>query len=74
MATTKKVPSPITILMVVIIIAAITSWLVPTGCYNTLFIGVMTKMERHNIGAEHSDKRTRLRNCKYVFNCKQISG
>lgn len=53
--------------MVVIIIAAITSWLVPTRCYNTLFIGVMTKMERLNIGAEHSDKRTRLRNCRYVF-------
>ena len=27
----------------------------------------MTKMERLNIGAEHSDKPTRLRNCKYVF-------
>ncbi|MBP6022919.1 YfcC family protein [Ferruginibacter sp.] len=36
MATTKKVPSPITILMVVIIIAAIASWLVPAGRYNTL--------------------------------------
>jgi uncharacterized ion transporter superfamily protein YfcC len=36
MAKTKKVPSPITILMVVIIIAAIATWLVPAGRYNTL--------------------------------------
>lgn len=36
MANTKKIPSPITILMVVIIIAAIATWLVPAGRYNTL--------------------------------------
>ncbi|MGC4103845.1 YfcC family protein [Ferruginibacter sp.] len=39
MAATKKVPSPITILMVVIIIAAIATWLVPAGKYNTLSVG-----------------------------------
>jgi uncharacterized ion transporter superfamily protein YfcC len=36
MAAIKKVPSPITILMVVIIIAAIATWLVPAGKYSTL--------------------------------------
>jgi uncharacterized ion transporter superfamily protein YfcC len=36
MAEVKKVPSPITILMLVIIIAAIATWLVPAGRYNTL--------------------------------------
>jgi uncharacterized ion transporter superfamily protein YfcC len=36
MAKLKKVPSPVTILMVVIIIAAIATWLVPAGSYNTL--------------------------------------
>jgi len=36
MAEPKKVPSPITILMVVIIIAAIATWIVPAGKYYTL--------------------------------------
>ncbi|WP_462254764.1 YfcC family protein [Ferruginibacter sp.] len=36
MAKLKKVPSPIPILMVVIIIAAVATWLVPAGRYNTL--------------------------------------
>ncbi len=36
MATKKKLLSPITILMIVIIIAAISTWLVPAGRYNTL--------------------------------------
>jgi uncharacterized ion transporter superfamily protein YfcC len=36
MAAIKKLPSPITILMVVIIIAAIATWLVPAGKYSTL--------------------------------------
>jgi uncharacterized ion transporter superfamily protein YfcC len=36
MANLKKIPSPITILMVVIIIAAVATWLVPAGRYNTL--------------------------------------
>jgi len=36
MAQIKKVPSPITILMVVIVIAAIATWVVPAGKYNTL--------------------------------------
>ncbi len=36
MAKPKRVPSPITILVVVIIIAAIATWLVPAGRYNTL--------------------------------------
>ena len=36
MAETKKVPSPITILMMVIVIAAIATWVVPAGRYNTL--------------------------------------
>jgi uncharacterized ion transporter superfamily protein YfcC len=38
MAKLKKVPSPITILMVVIIIAAVATWLVPAGRYNTLSV------------------------------------
>ena len=38
MAKTKRAPSPITILMVVIIIAAIATWLVPAGRYNTLSV------------------------------------
>jgi uncharacterized ion transporter superfamily protein YfcC len=36
MANKKKLYSPITILMIVIIIAAIATWLVPAGRYNTL--------------------------------------
>ena len=36
MADKKKLYSPITILMIVIIIAAIATWLVPAGRYNTL--------------------------------------
>ena len=36
MANLKKVPSPITILMVVIIIAAVATWVMPAGRYNTL--------------------------------------
>jgi uncharacterized ion transporter superfamily protein YfcC len=36
MAEIKKMPSPITILMVVIIIAAMATWLVPAGKYSTL--------------------------------------
>src|SRR5664279_2595779 len=36
MATKKNLLSPITILMIVIIIAAISTWLVPAGRYNTL--------------------------------------
>lgn len=36
MAAIKKLPSPITILMLVIIIAAIATWLVPAGKYSTL--------------------------------------
>jgi uncharacterized ion transporter superfamily protein YfcC len=39
MAAIKKVPSPVTILMVVIIIAAIATWLVPAGKYSTLSAG-----------------------------------
>ena len=38
MANLKKVPSPITILMVVIIIAAVATWLVPAGRYTTLSV------------------------------------
>jgi uncharacterized ion transporter superfamily protein YfcC len=36
MAAIKKLPSPITILFIVIIIAAIATWLLPAGEYNTL--------------------------------------
>ncbi|MGF2413014.1 YfcC family protein [Ferruginibacter sp.] len=36
MAAIKKVPSPITILMAVVIIGAIATWLVPAGKYSTL--------------------------------------
>ena len=36
MANKKKLYSPITILMIVIIVAAIATWLVPAGRYNTL--------------------------------------
>jgi uncharacterized ion transporter superfamily protein YfcC len=36
MATIKKLPSPITILMMVIIVAAIATWLIPAGKYHTL--------------------------------------
>ena len=36
MAKKRTIPSPITILMIVIIIAAIATWLVPAGQYNTL--------------------------------------
>jgi len=36
MASLKKLPSPITILFIVIIIAAIATWLLPAGEYNTL--------------------------------------
>jgi len=36
MAAFKKLPSPITVLMIVIVIAAIATWLVPAGKYNTL--------------------------------------
>ena len=38
MANLKKIPSPITILMVVIIIAAVATWLVPAGRYTTLSV------------------------------------
>lgn len=36
MASIKKFPAPITILMVVIILAAIATWLIPAGKYHTL--------------------------------------
>jgi uncharacterized ion transporter superfamily protein YfcC len=36
MKKTKSVPSPITILMAIIILAAIATWLIPAGKYNTL--------------------------------------
>jgi uncharacterized ion transporter superfamily protein YfcC len=36
MAGKRKLFSPITILMIVIIIAAIATWLVPAGRYDTL--------------------------------------
>jgi uncharacterized ion transporter superfamily protein YfcC len=36
MAKLKKLPTPITILMVVIIISALTTWLLPAGGYNKL--------------------------------------
>jgi uncharacterized ion transporter superfamily protein YfcC len=36
MAAIKKLPSPITILMLVIIVAAIATWLIPAGKYHTL--------------------------------------
>ena len=36
MASSKKMPSPITILMVVIILAALATWLLPAGKYDTL--------------------------------------
>jgi uncharacterized ion transporter superfamily protein YfcC len=36
MAAIKKLPSPITILMLVIIFAAIATWLIPAGKYDTL--------------------------------------
>src|ERR1035438_3743259 len=36
MAKKRKLYSPITILMIVIIIAALATWLVPAGRYNTL--------------------------------------
>ena len=36
MASLKKIPSPITILFIVIIIAAAATWLLPAGEYNTL--------------------------------------
>jgi uncharacterized ion transporter superfamily protein YfcC len=36
MATKRSVPSPITILMIVIVLAAIATWLLPAGKYQTL--------------------------------------
>lgn len=36
MASTKKFPAPLTILMMIIVLAAIATWLVPAGRYNTL--------------------------------------
>jgi len=36
MSKKRKVLSPITILMIVIVIAALATWLVPAGRYNTL--------------------------------------
>ncbi len=36
MSSFKKLPSPITILMIVIVIAAIATWLIPAGKYSTL--------------------------------------
>ena len=36
MAKSKKLPSPLTILFFVIIVAALATWLMPAGEYNTL--------------------------------------
>jgi uncharacterized ion transporter superfamily protein YfcC len=36
MKKTKAIPSPITILMAIIVLAAIATWLIPAGKYNTL--------------------------------------
>ncbi|HEX5025112.1 MAG TPA: hypothetical protein VFV68_07555 [Agriterribacter sp.] len=36
MPATRKLPSPVTILMIVIVIAALATWLIPAGRYNTL--------------------------------------
>lgn len=38
MATKRSFPGPIAILMVVIIIAAISTWLLPAGQYNKLSV------------------------------------
>ena len=37
MPAKRKLPTPITILMIVIIVAAMATWLIPAGRYNTLF-------------------------------------
>ena len=38
-AIKKKLPAPITILMMVIVLAAIGTWLIPAGQYNKLSVG-----------------------------------
>ena len=36
MTAKRKIPSPLTVLMIVVVIAAITTWLLPSGKYSTL--------------------------------------
>ena len=51
MATKKKLLSPITILMIVIIIGAISTWLVPAGRYNTLSYNESSFVINYDSGA-----------------------